>query len=107
MTIRGHLSLCLKKHVLAKSRSLNTSKDSPGHVKLSQIQLRRLSEERMMDLECIHGFVTGEIFSKNGRMADHISHSIQLFYDMVQQTRWTAALALIDAAKCYKTVTAG
>ncbi len=44
--------------------------------------------------------ITEEIFSEKNRMADNSSLAKSLFYDIVQQTRSSAAIASVDASNC-------
>jgi hypothetical protein len=60
--------------------------------------------ERMLDNARCHGFMPEEIYSERGKMADDGSLAKVLFYDIVRQSRLSAALASIDAANCYDSI---
>ena len=60
--------------------------------------------ERMLDNARRHGFMPEEIYSERGKMADDGSLAKVLFYDIVRQSRLSAALASIDAANCYDSI---
>ena len=60
--------------------------------------------ERMLDNARRSGFMPEEIYSERGKMADDGSLAKVLFYDIVRQSRLSAALASIDAANCYDSI---
>jgi hypothetical protein len=60
--------------------------------------------DRMLSNAQRYEYMAEEIFSKRGHTAEDGSLAKVLFYDIVQQFRLNAAIALVDAANCYDSI---
>ena len=59
---------------------------------------------RMLDNAQQYNLIPKEIFSKKNRTADNGGLAKTLFYDIARQMRTPAAIASVDAAKCYNRI---
>jgi hypothetical protein len=60
--------------------------------------------ERMMEMVRRYNLMEDEVFSERGRTAEDGALSKVLFYDIVRQTRLSAAISSVDASNCYDSV---
>jgi hypothetical protein len=65
---------------------------------------KELIGNRMMENIRAHGLMKEEIFSELGRTAEDGALSKILFYDIVRQSRLSAAISSVDAANCYDSI---
>ena len=61
-------------------------------------------ESRMLDVARQYKVMLEEIFSEQGKTADDGSLAKILIYDIVCQSRCTAALSSINAVNCYNSI---
>ena len=70
----------------------------------SNASYKEIFGNRMLDVVRSHGFMPKEIYSEKGKTDDDCSLEKFILYDIVLQSRTSAALSSIDSVNCYNII---